>query len=419
MSFLSIVAHTEMTTSPKTPFDAKKIFSSIPEAVADLAVGKLVVVVDDADRENEGDLVAIAEKCTPETINFMATHSRGLICTPISGDRLDALEIDQMVSVNTDTHGTAFSVTVDVDTNSTGISAADRSDTIQALINPSSKPEDFRRPGHTFPLRYTEGGVLRRAGHTEAAVDLALLANCSPAGVICEIMGDDGTMARLPELVEFCEKHGLRIISIADLIHYRRQSEKLVRRVVETRIPTEYGEFRCVGYESSIDGTEHVAFVKGDVSGEDDVLVRVHAEYFIGDILGYRENDSRSLLRAAMRCIAESGKGVLLYFRRYDGKDISVVDELSSFKGQRSKNYMRMDDRDYGIGAQILVDLGVTSMCLLSNHPATRRVGLAGYGLSVTETLSLAGEKKPPKRQAFADLLEGLSEADLLRVDRE
>ncbi len=362
------------------------MFAPIPQAINAIAEGKLVVVVDDADRENEGDLICAAEHVTPELVNFMATHGRGLICTPMTGERLDELGIGPMVERNTDTHGTAFCVAVDAVTNGTGISAKDRSDTIRTLIDETSRPDDFRRPGHTFPLRYAEGGVLRRAGHTEASVDLARLAGLAPAGVVCEIMGDDGTMARLDDLAAFAADHGLLLVTIADLIQHRRQSEKLVRRMAEARIPTEYGDFRCVCYENVIDGSQHIALVKGSL--DENTLVRVHAETIIGDLIGFRPNDTRTSLHNALAKIDAEGHGVLLYFRRYEAGGSSLEDELGDTRHSADSTSGSMDDRDYGIGAQILVDLGVTSMRLLTNHP-TKRAAIEGYGLDVVGTVSL------------------------------
>jgi 3,4-dihydroxy 2-butanone 4-phosphate synthase/GTP cyclohydrolase II len=405
--------------------DVHAAFSSITDVVADIADGKLVIVVDDFDRENEGDLVCAAEKVTPEIVNFMVTHARGLVCTPLTGDRLDQLAIPQMVTDNTESHETAFCVAVDSKHNTTGISALDRAQTIRALVDPASKPEDFRRPGHTFPLRYTEGGVLRRAGHTEAAVDLARLAGLAPAGVICEIMGEDGTMARLPELTEFARSHGLKMISIAEIIRYRRQSERLVQRIAEARIPTEFGDFRCVGYRSILDGTEHLAFVKGEVSGEDDVLVRVHSECLTGDVFGSKRCDCGLQLREALRIISEEGRGVLLYFRGHEGRGIGIMHKLQAYSLQdlgrdtveaNEELGFKPDQREYGIGAQILVDLGVTTMRLLTNNPA-KRAGIEGYGLHITGRVPLVVHPNPEnieylraKRAKLGHLLDGLEE---------
>lgn len=398
-------------------------FASIPEALAEIAAGRMVVVVDDADRENEGDLVAAAELITPETVNFMMTHGRGLICTPLTGARLDALRIRPMVADNTDTHETAFCVAVDDRMTTTGVTAADRARTILSLLDPTRRPEDFRRPGHTFPLRYREGGVLRRAGHTEASVDMARMAGLAPAAVICEIMGPDGTMSRLPELARFTKEHGLCLATIADLIRYRRQSEKLVRRVADECIDTEHGEFRCVVYRSLPDGVEHIALVRGDVAGEDNVLVRVHSECLTGDVFVSQRCDCGSQFREALRMIAEDGKGVLVYFRGHEGRGIGLMHKLKAYTLQDAGRDtveanlelgFQPDERDYGIGAQILADLGVTTMRLLTNNPR-KRAGIEGYGLEIAERVPLLVGGHPEnvryleaKREKLGHLLEGL-----------
>jgi 3,4-dihydroxy 2-butanone 4-phosphate synthase/GTP cyclohydrolase II len=400
-------------------------FASIPEAIAEIAEGRMLVVVDDADRENEGDLVCAASTVTPEIVNFMATHGRGLICTPITGDRLDALRIPPMVTENTDSHETAFTVAVDLAATRTGITPADRAATIRALIDPATQPEDLRRPGHTFPLRYTDGGVLVRAGHTEASVDLARLAGCAPAAVICEIMGPDGTMSRLPELDRFAREHDLKLITIADLIRYRRRSEKLVRRVAEERVETEWGDFRCVVYEDVVSGIEHLAFVRGDVAGDDDVLVRVHSECLTGDVFSSQRCDCGAQLHAAMRLVAEEGTGVVLYFRGHEGRGIGLVHKLQAYELQdEGRDTVEAnlelgfpaDQREYGIGAQILSDLGVTTMRLLTNNPR-KRAGIEGYGLHISGRVPLMVGTNPEnidylktKRAKLGHLLDGLEE---------
>jgi len=373
-------------------------FAPIPDAIDAVSRGEFVVAVDGADREDEGDLIIAAEMITPEKLAFMVRHTSGLICAPVMGERLDELRLPLMVAENTDSHRTAFTVSVDYSPGTTtGISAADRAATIEALIDPVTRPEDLARPGHIFPLRYTEGGVLRRAGHTEASVDLARLAGLYPAGVLCEVVTEDGSTARLPDLEEFAAKHGILLVSIADLIAHRCRSEKLVRRLAEARIPTEFGEFRAVGFESLVDGTHHVALIKGDVEGKERVLVRMHSECLTGDVFGSRRCDCGDQLSMAMQQIAEAGEGVVLYFRGHEGRGIGIVHKLAAYALQDQGRDtveanldlgLPADARDYGMGAQILSDLNMASMRLMTNNPA-KRIGLEAYGLDIVEQVPL------------------------------
>jgi 3,4-dihydroxy 2-butanone 4-phosphate synthase/GTP cyclohydrolase II len=400
----------------------EKVFASIPEAIEEIRRGRMVIVVDDADRENEGDLIMAAERVTPEAIAFIVRHTSGVICMPVIGERLDELEIPLMVAANTDSRRTAFTVSVDARAGvTTGISAADRARTIQAIIHPETKPADLSRPGHIFPLRYCEGGVLKRAGHTEAAVDLARLAGFYPAGVLCETVNEDGTMARLPDLAVFAQLHGLKLISIADLIGYRRQHEILVTKVAEANIPTEHGEFRSIAYESIVDGRTHVALVTGDMGDGADVLTRVHSECLTGDVFGSLRCDCGEQLDRAMELIGREGRGVILYIRGHEGRAIGITHKLRAYELQeRGRDTVEAnlelgfpaDQRDYGIGAQILYDLGVRSMRLLTNNPE-KRAGLEGHGLAIKERLPLQTDPTPQnvgylraKREKLGHLLD-------------
>jgi 3,4-dihydroxy 2-butanone 4-phosphate synthase/GTP cyclohydrolase II len=406
----------------------RSVFSTIDEALADLRQGKIILVVDDADRENEGDFIIAAEKCTPEAVNFMVTHGRGIVCLPVAGWRLDELQIPQMVSSN-GTDETAFTVSIDFKPAiSTGTSAHDRAFTARAIADPSVKPQDFQKPGHVFPLRAKDGGVLQRAGHTEAAVDLATLAGLFPAGVICEVMNGDGTMARMPQLVEVAREHGLKLISIADLIEHRRKAEVLVKRVAEATLPTEMGEFRAVAYESLVDGRTHVALVLGDISDGEKVLTRVHSECLTGDVFGSLRCDCGRQLDRAMELIGQEGRGVVLYVRGHEGRAIGLTHKLRAYELQdRGRDTVEAnlelgfgaDQREYGIGAQILVDLGVRTMRLLTNNPQ-KRAGLEGYGLAIDERIPLQTEPTEhnigylrAKAEKLGHLLEvGAREAD-------
>jgi 3,4-dihydroxy 2-butanone 4-phosphate synthase/GTP cyclohydrolase II len=379
--------------------------ATIPEAIEAIRRGELVIVVDDEDRENEGDLIVAASKATPEAMAFLVRHTSGLICAAVTSARADELDLPLMVQHNTEAQRTAFTVTVDyLHGTTTGISAGDRSTTAQALVDPGAGPADFARPGHLHVLRARDGGVLKRAGHTEAAVDLARLAGLPAAGVLCEVVTEDGlSMARRPDLEAFAAEHGLVLVTIADLVRYRRRTEQLVRKVSSARIPTDFGDFLCVAYESDLDAETHLALVKGDPAGQPDVLVRVHSECLTGDVFGSKRCDCGAQLHEAMRLVAEAGTGVIVYLRGHEGRGIGIANKLNAYRLQdcgfdtvdaNVRLGLPVDSREYGIGAQILVDLGITTMRLLTNNPA-KRGGLEGFGLEITGRVPIVTEPTP------------------------
>ena len=390
------------TTKPET-----SPFASIEEAIEEIRAGRFVVVADDVERENEGDLTIAAQFVTPDAVNFMATHGRGLVCLCLTPERCEELGLRQMTDQNEAQFGTAFTVSIEArDGVSTGISAADRARTIQVAVDPTSTPHDLVHPGHIFPLRARAGGVLKRSGQTEAAVDLARLAGLAPAGVVCEIMKDDGTMARVPDLVEFCERHGLKLVTVADLIEYRRRTEKLVERIVSVRLPTDYGEFQAVAYRETLTGKQHVALVKGDVEGKEDILVRVHSECLTGDVFHSRRCDCGEQLEQALARIEQDGEGVILYLAQ-EGRGIGLLNKLRAYELQEQgldtveaniELGFKADAREYGIGSQILADLGLTTIRVLTNNPK-KISGISGFGLEVVSQEPIEVEPNDENRE--------------------
>ena len=390
------------TTKPET-----SPFASIEEAIEEIRAGRFVVVADDVERENEGDLTIAAQFVTPDAVNFMATHGRGLVCLCLTPERCEELGLRQMTDQNEAQFGTAFTVSIEArDGVSTGISAADRARTIQVAVDPTSTPHDLVHPGHIFPLRARAGGVLKRSGQTEAAVDLARLAGLAPAGVVCEIMKDDGTMARVPDLVEFCERHGLKLVTVADLIEYRRRTEKLVERVVSVRLPTDYGDFQAVAYRETLTGKQHVALVKGDVEGKEEILVRVHSECLTGDVFHSRRCDCGEQLEQALARIEQDGEGVILYLAQ-EGRGIGLLNKLRAYELQEQgldtveaniELGFKADAREYGIGSQILADLGLTTIRVLTNNPK-KISGISGFGLEVVSQEPIEVEPNDENRE--------------------